>query len=121
MYVNLIFCAIIASVLVAPGTSKDTADGGIVSGRVKTTDGSHCTWFEVKSGPKESSLGMACVCRNAAGKKQGYNCQYVGELEECPEYRTDSSRFFSELIAQLSGGYLQLAVSICSHDQVDCT
>ncbi len=104
-----ILCTITTSFLLARiVSSDDSSDSKIkpITGRMRTSDDSHCTWFEVKSGLTETSLGMACFCRNAAGRKQGYNCQYTGELQGCPEYNTNRNQFFTELTAKLAGIYI---------------
>ena len=102
MYLNLVTLACILLTL-ALVTVTDSQPGTVPTGRFKMSEGSSCTWFEVRKNRTKTLLGMACVCRNEEGKSQGYSCQYEGNLEDCKDYQKDPRSFFKDVVKTMRG------------------
>ena len=73
------------------------------SGSFNTADGSHCTWFDLRTGRTTAAIATACMCKDSNGRSQSYGCQYSAELYTCEEFVADSRKVLDGLVEQLSG------------------
>lgn len=73
------------------------------NGTFHTSDGSVCTWFDVRPTVHDSALAVACSCKSELNQSQSYGCQYLGELYSCREFRDDPSCVFDMIVRQVEG------------------
>ena len=81
------------------------SDNKYRSGTFNTADGSHCTWFNLRTGDSTAAFATACMCKDSHGRSQSYGCQYTAELYTCDEFVVNSGEIFDDLVEKLSGTY----------------
>ena len=64
-------------------------------GNFETSDGSSCTWFPLRSGVTELTLGIACFCSTDSGVRQDYGCSFSTPINECNK---DNDKYFENII-----------------------
>ena len=88
----------------------------VLNGRFETSDGSQCTWFELKLSLNKSAMGMACRCNKEPQGRQSYTCRYeVEAIERCSEYQTHPRSFYNGLVKQITGKLYCCLATILPH------
>ena len=76
------------------------------NGTFTTSDGSLCTWLDVRPSMNESALAVACSCKSELDQSQSYGCQYVGELYSCKAFLDDPGTILDAIARQVEGNML---------------
>ena len=76
------------------------------NGSFRTSDGSLCTWLDVRPSVNESALAVACSCKTEFDQTQSYGCQYVGELYSCATFLEDPASVFDVIAREIEGNTL---------------
>lgn len=72
-----------------------------LQGKMETKDGSQCVWFELRKSGRGSVFVTACHCKDEAGNRQSYSCEYDGPVEDCEAFRNSPKEFYKMVSASL--------------------
>ena len=98
MYRILVLLLVVPALCLQTGSEKAAKTGSF-----NTADGSHCTWFDLRTSQTSAALATACICKDSNGRSQSYGCQYSGDLYTCDEFVANSREVIAEVVSQLSG------------------
>jgi hypothetical protein len=80
---------------------QDDHQGPQLQGKMETSDGSMCVWFELRKSGRGNVFVTACHCKNAQGHRQSYSCEFDGAMQECQEYQKSPKDFYSMIATSL--------------------
>ena len=98
--------AVYVSMLAASALLFVTDYASAYNGTFGTSDGSLCTWFDVRPSVNQSALAVACSCKSELDQSQSYGCQYIGELYSCKKFLEDPGSVLDNIARQLEGNIM---------------